>query len=822
MTAPDDSPERVLVIAPLGRDSAVAAALLAEAGLQSAPCASVLRLVEELGRGAGCVVVVQEALRSVDLHPLSTWLADQPSWSDMPIIVITERGGGPERNPAALRLMAILGNVTLLERPFHPATLVSLAQSALRSRRRQYIARGQLFELETRERSLAQSEASFRTLAENIPVLTWSAHPDGEIFWYNSRWYEYTGTTEAQMRGWGWQSVHDPEALPGVLCAWRDALERGVAFDRVFPLRGADGVFRPFLTRAVPVFEDGRVVRWLGTNVDISAQRDAEAAIRASEEKLRVLNDTLAQQVDEQTAQLRISAARLRAVFETSYQAQGLLDVDGILLDANTTALGLIEAKLGEVVGRPFWDTPWFTATEGLSARVRTAVGEAAAGRSLRQEIEIEVVGGRRIFDMAMQPIHDETGAVVGILPEAAEITERRQAEEALRQAQKMEAVGQLTGGIAHDFNNMLQGIASGVELMQKRIDAGQPQAAKRYAEAVQQSIGRAAALTHRLLSFSRRQTLAPRTVEFDALVEGIVGLLRQTVGPSIAVVLEPRDGCWPVRCDANQLENALLNLAINARDAMLPEGGTLRLRTGHEQLDAAQLAGWSNAAPGEYVCLSMSDGGAGMSPEVLEHVFEPFYTTKPAGQGTGLGLSQVFGFISQSGGVMRIESVVGKGTVVHLYLPRDLARDAPATPPRPVQRRVALGHGTVLLVEDEAAIRGAAAEALRDRGCIVVEASDGPAGLKRLRALLAAGEPVDVLVADVGLPGGLNGRQLADAARDLAPLMPILLITGFAGEALGPGVQLGQHLELLRKPFALEALTTRVEAMLHGGGPAA
>jgi PAS domain S-box-containing protein len=396
MTAPDDTAERLVVIAPLGRDSAIAAELLAEAGVHTVSCDGLACLIEELDRGAGCVVVVQEALHSADLRPLSVWLADQPSWSDLPIIVVTERGGGPERNPAALRLMAILGNVTLLERPFHPATLVSLAQSALRSRRRQYTARGQLSELETRERSLAQSEASFRTLAENIPVLTWSAHADGSIFWYNSRWYEYTGTTEAQMQGWGWQSVHDPEVLPEVLKDWRDALEHGVIFDKVFPLRGADGVFRPFLTRAVPVYEDGRVVRWLGTNVDISAQRAAEAVIRANEEKLRLLNDTLAQRVEAQTAQLRINAARLRAVFETSYQAQGLLGVDGTLLDANSTALGLIDARLEDVVGRKFWDTPWFAATEGLSARVRAAVAEAASGQSLRQEIEIDIVGGRR------------------------------------------------------------------------------------------------------------------------------------------------------------------------------------------------------------------------------------------------------------------------------------------------------------------------------------------------------------------------------------------------------------------------------------------
>ncbi len=691
--------ERVLILAPLGRDSAVAAELLRDAGLEGEPCGSLDQLVAALGIGAGCAVITQEAVQTADLHPIFAWLRDQPSWSDLPLIIITERGGGPERNPGALRLMDALGNVTFLERPFRPSTLLSVVQSALRSRRRQYQARARMAELLDREKALQDSEARHRTLAENIPVLAWTADADGWVFWYNSRWFDYTGTTPEQMEGWGWQSVHDPAVLPAVLLRWRAALDSGEPLEMVYPLRGADGIYRPFLTHVAPVREAGRVVRWFGTNVDISAERRAEAAIRASEEKLRVLNETLEQQVAERTAQLR-------------------------------------------------------------------------------------------------------------------------QNEEALRQAQKMEAIGQLTGGIAHDFNNMLQGIGSGIEMMDRRIKAGRAAEAGRYVEAALQSVDRAAALTHRLLAFSRRQALAPRRVELDDLVNGMAGLIRQTVGPAITVRVELTERCWPVRCDPNQLENALLNLAINARDAMGPGGGDLLVSTAHVVLGPHHLHGWAEAEPGDHVRLSVTDTGCGMPPAVLAHAFEPFFTTKPAGQGTGLGLSQVFGFISQSKGLVQIESEVGRGTAVHLCLPRLREAGEAVAIPSSAPRMTGCCHGsTVLLVEDEPDIRDLAAEALRDLGCQVISATNGSDGLSVLRDLSGSeGRGVDVLVADIGLPGELNGRQLADAAHELAPALPVLLITGYAGEALGPGVQVTQRMELLSKPFALNVLAARVEAMLSAG----
>jgi len=389
-------------------------------------------------------------------------------------------------------------------------------------------------------------------------------------------------------------------------------------------------------------------------------------------------------------------------------------------------------------------------------------------------------------------------------------------AEAALRQSQKMEAVGQLTGGIAHDFNNMLQGIAGAVELMERRIAQGRPEEAARYVAAARQSIARAATLTHQLLAFSRKQALAPKRVDLGELIGGIAGLIRQTIGPAIGFEIRHAVDCWPVRCDPNQMENALLNLAINARDAMLPAGGTLTLETAHVPLSEAELAGWDGALPGWYVRITVTDTGSGMSPDVLEHAFEPFFTTKPAGQGTGLGLSQVYGFVRQSNGLLRLESDLGRGTAVHLYVPRhDEAAAEQGQGAEPPADAGLVQGANILLVEDEAPIRAFAGEALRDLGHTVLEASDGAGGLDALRDSRRRGAPPDLLIADIGLPGGMNGRQLAAAAREFDPALPVLLITGYAGDALGPDVQLEGGINLLTKPFTLQALTARVETML-------
>ncbi len=395
-------------------------------------------------------------------------------------------------------------------------------------------------------------------------------------------------------------------------------------------------------------------------------------------------------------------------------------------------------------------------------------------------------------------------------------IAEREQAEDALRHAQKMQAIGQLTGGIAHDFNNMLQGFASGVELMRRRLAQNRPEDALRYLDGVLRGIDRAASLTQRLLAFSRRQTLLPQPVDPHALLQDMAGLLRQTVGPDIALALRPEPGCAPMLCDRVQLESALVNLALNARDAMLPRGGgTLTVTIETISLAKPQLVGFATARPGRFVCITMADTGTGMSEDVLARAFDPFFTTRPAGCGIGLGLSQVWGFVAQSGGVLRAVSAPGQGAIFHLYLP--CAPDGPApipasalpaTPPRPRAARA-------LLVDDEPLVREALAEALRDLGWHVDQAATGAEGLEKLRA----GPAPDILVADIGLPGGMNGRQLAEAARALYPALPILLITGYAGSALGPGAPLPEGAQLLHKPFTLGVLAGRVQALVPAKG---
>jgi len=390
-----------------------------------------------------------------------------------------------------------------------------------------------------------------------------------------------------------------------------------------------------------------------------------------------------------------------------------------------------------------------------------------------------------------------------------AEAVERKRAEEALRQSQKMEAVGQLTGGIAHDFNNMLQAIGGSLEMMQRRVEQGRAGEAVRYVDSARATVARAAALTSRLLAFARRQALQPKPIAADKLIRGMEELLCRTVGPAVTVELQMCDGAWPVLCDPNQLENALLNLAINARDAM-PDGGQLTITSRHVRLSDADVADQEGAAPGDFVEIAVADTGTGMDGTTKARAFEPFFTTKPLGQGTGLGLSQLYGFVQQSGGVVQLDSAPNQGTTVRVFLPRHEHVQSTEDAPAPDEEPPKTGAGeTVLLVEDEAEVRAAAAEYLRDLGYTVLEAADGPAALRALRL----GRHVDLLVTDVGLPGGMNGRQVADAARERLPGLPALFITGYAGSVLQE--QLAPGMDVVGKPFSLNVLSDKMRAML-------
>jgi signal transduction histidine kinase len=390
-----------------------------------------------------------------------------------------------------------------------------------------------------------------------------------------------------------------------------------------------------------------------------------------------------------------------------------------------------------------------------------------------------------------------------------SQMTERERVEASLRQSQKMEAVGQLTGGLAHDFNNLLTGISGSLELTRARLSQGKADSVDRYITTAQEAVKRAAALTHRLLAFSRRQALEPKPTNVNRLVTGMEELIRRTVGPAIHVEVVGAGGLWSTLVDPNQLENALLNLCLNARDAM-PQGGRLTIETANRWLDE-RGARDHDIAPGQYISLCVTDTGTGMEPDVAAHAFDPFFTTKPLGQGTGLGLSMIYGFARQSGGQIRIYSEVGKGTTMCLYLPRhddDPNFNAANFP----EASESLGDGEVVLViDDEPSIRMLITDVLSDTGYSVLEASDGPAGLR----VLQSAARIDLLITDVGLPGGMNGRQVADAARTLRPDLRVLFITGYAENALMGNGHLEKGMHVLAKPFEVERLAIKIRELV-------
>ncbi|WP_350612889.1 ATP-binding protein [Pseudomonas sp. HY7a-MNA-CIBAN-0227] len=547
--------ERAIILAALGRDSSLALKMLNEAGFSGVIAAHLQVLCDELEQGAGLLVIAAEALRGVDLEPLLNYLHQQPAWSDLPIVLLT-RHRGTEQN-ASSHLSTRLGNITLLERPFHPVTLISLVSTALRSRRRQYEARDRLIDL-------SQSE--------------------------------------------------------------------------------------------------------------LRLQRTLE---------------TLEQQVEDRTAQLRNN-------------------------------------------------------------------------------------------------------------------------EEALRQSQKMEAVGQLTGGIAHDFNNMLTGIIGSLELLRRRLARGRIEDLNSLIDLGVTSANRAAGLTHRLLAFSRRQSLDSKPVEINHLVTSMGELLQRSLNENIVLDMRLSEQPWTAEADPNQLESALLNLAINARDAM-PYGGRLVVETSNRHLDNVFTAAYGTLTPGDYVELSVSDTGCGIPESVISRVFDPFFTTKPIGQGTGLGLSMIYGFARQSHGHVMIHSNVGEGTTVSLFLPRFVGEMTIEEPINPVLLPFANAGETVLIVEDDPAVRVLVSAVLSELGYGFVEAGDADSAMP----IIESSQRIDLLISDVGLPG-MNGRQLAEIGRQIRPDLKVLFITGYAEHAAVRGGFLDPGMQLITKPFTFDFLTAKVREMMR------
>ncbi len=526
--------------------------------------------------------------------------------------------------------------------------------------------------------------------------------------------------------------------------------------------------------------------------------RDLEAKLEESEDTLEAIRrgdfDAVVVQVPggaRQVYTLESPDRPYRVLIEQIQEGALTLSVDGKVLYCNEYLAAMLNVPQERLLGQPL--SHYVAAADDATL---TAMLEAARVAPTRGELDLRSEGRPDIpahLSLNVLRREEETPLFCGILTDLTEqkrhlgelsqanarlqteSAERERVEDVLRQSQKMEAVGQLTGGLAHDFNNLLAGISGSLELMALRIAQGRIAELDRYMVAAQGASRRAAALTHRLLAFSRRQTLDPRATDVNMLVSGMEDLVRRTVGPSVAIEVVGATGLWPALVDPPQLENALLNLCINARDAM-PDGGRITIETHNKWLDD-HAALTHDMPPGQYLALCVTDTGTGMSPDLIEKVFEPFFTTKPIGEGTGLGLSMIYGFARQSGGQVRIYSEVGHGTTVCIYLPRHYGEAIDAD-------RTILGHDartraeqgeTVLVVDDEPSVRMLVTDVLADLGYRALEASDSATGLK----ILQSGERIDLLVTDVGLPGGMNGRQMAGASRARAsrccssPAMP-------------------------------------------------
>ena len=607
------------------------------------------------------------------------------------------------------------------------------------------------------------------------------------------------------------ETVH-PDDKAGLARAIDEVIARGGAYAHQYRTRRADGRYYWLEANGhVNLAPDGTPLSFPGVLLDVEERRAIEGERDRAAAELRRLNESLEQQILERTAETRLYRDIVQSdpspilAFDTAHRLIGFnsaharecMRVIGHEQRVGDTLPDLFPPEQAEVL-RGLMDR----ALGGETFTVCEAFGDPERDKPT--------------WEITYTPLRDGSDRIVGAFHHARDVSARRRAEhelntmqEQLRQSQKMEAVGQLTGGLAHDFNNLLAGISGALDLMNTRIGQGRLKDVDKYMVAAQGAAKRAAALTHRLLAFSRRQTLAPKPTNVAALVDGMLDLIQRTVGPSITIQTAGAD-LWSALVDPSQLENALLNLCINARDAM-PDGGRITIEAANRAIDAT-AAKRQDMPAGQYLALCVTDTGTGMPPDVIAKAFDPFFTTKPIGQGTGLGLSMIYGFAKQSGGQVRIHSMVDQGTTVCIFLPRHLGEaDAPVAAPRSSVGAFAHVGETVLVVDDEPTVRLLVTDVLEDLGYRVIEAADSAGGLR----VLQSDARIDLLITDVGLPGGLNGRQMADAGRKSRTDLRILFITGYAENALFNNGQLDPGMAVLTKPFAVDALAARVRELV-------
>lgn len=607
----------------------------------------------------------------------------------------------------------------------------------------------------------------------------------------NSAFYKETGFPEAILGQWL------RAAAPALEDAWYQiyggVLKSG---EPAHFEQGSEALGRWFNVHAFRLGTlENRLVAILFT--DVTAKRKAH-------EQLRELNATLEQRIAD-------ASADLDRVWRNASDMFVVIDGAGVFQRVNPATHRILGWSDEELLGKAVFDFVHSDDLEPTLGALHHAQGDRLPTFENRYKTKD---GGYKTISWVAAPEGELIFAYGRDVTEAKEQQEQlANAQEALRQSQKMEAVGQLTGGLAHDFNNIIAGISGSLDMMSTRLAQGRISELDRYITGAAGAAKRAAGLTQRLLAFSRRQTLDPKPTNLNTLVNGMLELVNRSMGPEIQVETAGAAGLWTTSVDAGQLENALLNLCINARDAM-PDGGKLTIETSNRWMDD-RIARQHAMHPGQYVSLCVSDTGTGMSPEIIERAFDPFFTTKPMGQGTGLGLSMVYGFAGQSGGAVRIYSEVGHGTMVCIYLPRHHDDDVPAEemPLSGEQAPKAHGGETVLLIDDEPLVRMIAAEALEELGYNVIEAGDGATGTK----ILNSGRHIDLLITDVGLPGGMNGRQVADAARVARPDLKVLFITGYAENAVLNHGHLDQGMHVLTKPFQMDVFGSRVKDLITG-----
>jgi PAS domain S-box-containing protein len=752
------------ILAPRGRDAEVIETILRGEGLRAHVCATVEAVVADLSAGRiGSLIIAEEAVADADESRLRDWLETQPPWSDLPIILLRMRGAPAS---AALGIADRLGNVTILERPLHPASLLAAARAALRARARQHEAERHIAALASERAALRASEDRYRMLFESIDegfcIIEFTDGPDGPLSDYvhvaaNPAYTRHAGLSEVVGR-----SVREivPDEAATWIAIFGDVLHTGqtISFERKLVTTGRYLELSAF--RIEPAERKQVAILF----------KDATARKRA-EQRLRELNETLERRVAEALAERRLFAD----LVEGTDAMVHVLDPDFRWLAVNRAAKAEFKRVFGRTprVGLRLLDLIAHRPAERET--IRALWRRALAGEEFTTVEEFEDASGdRRAYEMRFNVLRDAGGTLIGAYEFVHDVTDRLRDQARLAEATarmhemaKLETLGQLTGGVAHDFNNLLTPIVGALDMLRRR--AGGDERSQRLIEGAMQGAERATVLVQRLLTFARRQHLEARPVDVGALVEGMADLLQRSIGPHIPVRFDIAPGLPPAVVDPNQLELAILNLCVNGRDAM-EAGGRLTVAA-----DApAALPEGIDLAPGRYLRIAVTDTGRGMDPGTLARAIEPFFTTKEPGKGTGLGLSIIHGLAAQSGGALRLRSRVGEGTTAELWLPaadgEAAATDGPEAEP------VASRRAVILLVDDDDLVRASTAEMLRGLEHEVVEVPAPDAALDLLRQ----GADPDLLITDHLMPG-MRGTRLIREARRIRPGLPALLVTGYA-----------------------------------------